>query len=118
MSSIRRGQLAQNVYSAQRCVKGSDCQTTPNLKGTFCTNGFPMEQSPIRAPIDAHENTTVSYGDVKRVAKFCVSNPTFVDCGTTPLWILINIRDDPVKNRAISLAIKALKEETPMGACS
>jgi hypothetical protein len=53
--------------------------------------------------------------EVERVAKFCASNPTFADCATRPLRLLIDVRDEKIKNHAISLAENALKEETPTG---
>jgi hypothetical protein len=56
---------SQNNYSAQSCVNGSDCQIEPNLKERFCVIAFPVERSPIRALIDAAENTTVSCGDCR-----------------------------------------------------
>jgi hypothetical protein len=53
--------------------------------------------------------------EVERVAKFCASNPTFADCATRPLRLLIDVRDEKIKNHAISLAENALKEKTPTG---
>lgn len=52
---------------------------------------------------------------VERVSKFCASNPIFVDCATQPLYLLITVKDEDIKNKAISLAEKALKQETPTG---
>ena len=59
------------------------------------------------------EDRTVS--DVKRAAKFCAANGNFSPCSTKAIIALISIKDDPVRNRAISLAEKVLKEETPTG---
>lgn len=53
--------------------------------------------------------------EVKKVAKFCASNPAFADCGTRAIYRLISISDEDVRNHAISLAEKALNEETPTG---
>jgi hypothetical protein len=53
MSSIKRGQIAQNLYSAQTCLKHPDYQTGPNLRWGDCANTFPLEQTPPRAPNDA-----------------------------------------------------------------
>ncbi len=64
MNSIKRGQIAQNVYSAQSCLNYPDCQNKPNLKGGFCFNAFPVERSPIHALFGAPENTTVSCGNL------------------------------------------------------
>jgi hypothetical protein len=53
--------------------------------------------------------------EVERVDKFCKSNPAFADCGTRPLYRLIGVRDESVRNRAISLAQNALNDATPTG---
>ncbi len=46
---------------------------------------------------------------IKKVAKFCASNPQFCDCGTAPIYRLITIPDDPVRQNAISSASKSLE---------
>ena len=53
--------------------------------------------------------------EVERVDKFCSSNPAFADCATRPIYRLITEKDEEVRNKAISLAEKSLKEETPTG---
>lgn len=53
--------------------------------------------------------------EVKKVAKFCSSNPTFAVCGTRPIYRLISHKDDDIRNRAISIAENRLKQETPTG---
>jgi hypothetical protein len=53
--------------------------------------------------------------EVEKVDKFCKSNPAFAGCGTRPLYRLISVRDESVKNRAISLAQNALIDATPTG---
>jgi hypothetical protein len=53
--------------------------------------------------------------DIQRAAKFCDEHPDLSGCSTRAIMALIRIKDEPVKNRAISLAEKALKEETPTG---
>lgn len=46
---------------------------------------------------------------VKKVAKFCASQSQFCDCGTAPIYRLISIPDDLVREKAISSASKALE---------
>lgn len=53
--------------------------------------------------------------EVKKVAKFCSSNPTFAVCGTRPIYRLISHKDEDIRNRAISIAENRLKQETPTG---
>ena len=53
--------------------------------------------------------------DVKQAAKFCASVPEISNCSTDAILALIRIRDEPVKNRAISLARIALIDATPTG---
>ncbi len=83
MNSIRRGQIAQNIYSAQSCVKGSDCQTNPNLIGSLCAIAFPMEQNLIHAPIDAREKTTVSCGSAGNTCMYITGIPGRYKCACT-----------------------------------
>jgi hypothetical protein len=59
------------------------------------------------------EKSVVS--DVKQAAKFCAVVSDLSECSTRSILALIRIKDEPVKNRAISLAINTLKEETPTG---
>lgn len=47
--------------------------------------------------------------DVKKAAKFCSSNPDFSDCATKPIMTLIRIRDESVRQKAISSISNALK---------
>jgi len=60
--SIKRGQIAEKIYSAQRCVNGSDCQTEPELKGSLKRSAFPVEKSPNLAPLTLPEKTIISAG--------------------------------------------------------
>jgi hypothetical protein len=53
--------------------------------------------------------------EVKQAAKFCDEFPTFVDCGTKALMALIRVKDEQVRDRAISLAQNALNASTPTG---
>ena len=53
--------------------------------------------------------------DVKRAAKFCSTVPEFSDCGTDAIMALIRIKDDPVRDKAISWAKNALNSETHVG---
>jgi hypothetical protein len=62
ITSVSPSKTSQNVYSATSCVKTSDCQTKPNLKGGIITNTFPLERRPIHTPIGRGENTIVSRG--------------------------------------------------------
>jgi len=55
--------------------------------------------------------TTVS--DVKQAAKFCSFHVEFSTTSTSAIMLLLRIRDELVKERAISLAENALKTETP-----
>jgi hypothetical protein len=68
--SIKRGQTTQNKYSAQSCVKGSDCQTNPVLDSRNCAYSLPVERSPIHTRIGAQENTTVSYGGCRFITGY------------------------------------------------
>jgi hypothetical protein len=34
----------ENSYSAQSCLKGSDCQNNPNIKGKSFASAFPLER--------------------------------------------------------------------------
>jgi hypothetical protein len=56
------------------------------------------------------EKSVVS--DVKQAAKFCAVVSDLSECSTRSILALIRIKDEPVKNRAISLAENALKEES------
>ena len=47
--------------------------------------------------------------DVKRAAKLCASAPEYSDCSTAAIMALIRIRDDPVRDKAISSISNALK---------
>jgi len=47
--------------------------------------------------------------DVKRAAKLCASAPEYSDCSTAAIMALIRIRDDPVRDKAISSVSNALK---------
>jgi hypothetical protein len=53
--------------------------------------------------------------DVKKAAKLCATIPDLSGCSTRSIMALIRIKDEDVRNHAISLAEKALKEETPTG---
>lgn len=53
--------------------------------------------------------------EVKKAAAFCDENPTFVDCGTKAIMALIRVKDDPVRERAISHAQNALNDTLPTG---
>lgn len=46
---------------------------------------------------------------MKKVAAFCASNSQFCDCGTAAIYRLISIRDEPVRQKAISSISKALE---------
>lgn len=70
---------SQNIYSAQSCLNGSDCQTKPNLKGRVWANVFPMERSPIQTPIRARENTSGSSGG----CRFIIGITGLYQCGCT-----------------------------------
>jgi hypothetical protein len=47
--------------------------------------------------------------DVKRAAKFCASASEYSDCSTAAIMALIQIWDDPVRDKAISSVSNALK---------
>ena len=82
--SIKRGQTSQNVYSANSFIKGSDCQTKPNLKGRLCANSLPMERSPIHARIRAQENPIISTGGCRfitgQMGAYSCSGPNARQC--------------------------------------
>lgn len=59
------------------------------------------------------KKSTIS--EVKLAASFCESNSAFAECGSRAITRLLRVRDDDIKNIAISLAEKALKELTPTG---
>jgi hypothetical protein len=59
------------------------------------------------------EKSTVS--DVKQAAKFCASNSEFTECSTDAIITLIRVKDEDVKNKAISLVKNALIQEMPNG---
>jgi hypothetical protein len=52
MSSIRRGQIAQNYYSALSCLKGFVSQTEHDLRGKKKETGFHWKLATIRSLID------------------------------------------------------------------
>lgn len=66
--SIKRGLIAQNVYSAKKLGNGSDCQTKPNLRGRYCANSFPVERSPIHTRIGGQEITAASCGTLSNMS--------------------------------------------------
>lgn len=82
--SIKRGLIAQNVYSTTKLFKRSDCQTKPILKGRYCANSFPMERSPIHTRIGAQENTIVSFGGCRfitgHLGAYSCSGPNARQC--------------------------------------
>ena len=47
--------------------------------------------------------------DCKKAAKLCSSIPDLSDCSTRAIMALIDIRDDPVRDKAISSVSNALK---------
>jgi len=53
--------------------------------------------------------------DVRSAAKFCVDHSDMSECSTRTILALIRVRDDPVRERAISLAENVLKDTTPTG---
>jgi hypothetical protein len=53
--------------------------------------------------------------EVKQAGRFCDENAEFSALPTKPIIALIRIRDEPVKERAISLAKNALNRTTPTG---
>jgi hypothetical protein len=53
--------------------------------------------------------------EAKHAEKFCESNSAFAECGTRAISHLLRVRDDSVRNLAISLAENALNELTPTG---
>lgn len=59
------------------------------------------------------EKSTVS--DVKQAAKFCDERSEFSDCSTHAIMALIRVKDEQVRERAISLAQNALNVSTPTG---
>ena len=59
------------------------------------------------------EKTTVY--DVKQAARFCVEHSAFAECSTHAIRALIRVPDEPVRERAISLAETALMQQTPTG---
>jgi hypothetical protein len=59
------------------------------------------------------EKSVVS--EVKIAAEFCTDHSAFAKCGTRAITALIRIRDEPVKELAISLAQNALNDTTPTG---
>lgn len=59
------------------------------------------------------EKSTVS--DVKQAAKLCATVSEISECSTDAIIALIRIKDEQVKNHAISLVKNALNEKTPTG---
>ena len=53
--------------------------------------------------------------DVKRATEFCTSHPDMSECSTRAIMTLLRVKDEPVKDLAISLAINALNVSTPTG---
>jgi hypothetical protein len=53
--------------------------------------------------------------EVKAVAAFCDEHAAFADMPTRPIRALIRIKDDPVREKAISHVKNALNKETPTG---
>jgi hypothetical protein len=52
MSNIKRGQIAQNIYSAQSCLKGSESQIEHYMRGKKKETGFHWKLATIRSPIE------------------------------------------------------------------
>ena len=52
---------------------------------------------------------------VKQAAKFCDEHSALSECSTRAIITLIRVKDDPVRERAISLAENALNASTPTG---
>jgi hypothetical protein len=53
--------------------------------------------------------------EVKQAAKFCVDHDDFSSLPTRPILALIRVKDDNVRDKAISLVENVLKSKTPTG---
>jgi len=51
MNNIKRGQIAQNIYSAQSCNKGTESQTEHDMRGKKKETGFHWKTRAIRSPM-------------------------------------------------------------------
>jgi hypothetical protein len=52
MNNIKRGQIAQKIYSAQSCLKVSNSQTEHYMRDKKKETGFHWKIVTIRSPID------------------------------------------------------------------
>jgi len=77
LTSEPPSKTSQNIYSAQSCVKDSDCQTNPNLRGRIFQITLPVERRSIHAPIGGQVNTTVSAGG----CRFITGSAGLYQCG-------------------------------------
>jgi hypothetical protein len=56
-----------------------------------------------------------SVGEVKAAAEFCDTHDDFSSLPTRPILALIRVKDDNVRDKAISLVENVLKSKTPTG---
>ena len=77
ITSVLPSKTSENIYSAQSCLKASDYQTEPKLKGSLKSSALPLERASILAPFTRSENTIVSAGG----CRFIAGPPGAYQCG-------------------------------------
>lgn len=85
MMDIRGGQIAQNNYSAQSCVNGSDCQNKAELKTSKNGIEFPLEKRQDQAPFVGRELTTVST-ETPGECRYLTGTPGHFRCTCKHTW--------------------------------